>query len=594
MKSHISWVSASQRRLEKQVLSEFSLRDVRGHLDYLTTFFRRAGTDGETKAARYIQSRLEEYGVDTRVHAFDGYVSYPVSAEVEIVSPAHTILPALPRTFIPSTPPEGIAGDLVSVGTGTEDDYRRIDVRGRIALARMGGLEDRVEAARLAQERGALAQVFITMGKSRAILTGQSRYTWGSPTPETLDHLPKIPALSVCREDGELLSDLLKKGPVTLRVKADAWTGYRTVTLPEANLPGAAEPEAFVLLAGHYCSWFTGAVDNAVANSLMLEMVRVLSKHRRHLARGVRFAWWTGHEQGTYAGSTWYADHFWKDLRDHAVAYLVMDGMARIGSSAFEIKNTEEIRAFQETAVKDALGLDVKSRRVPKSGDQSFWGMGLPSFLGRTGFPSERDSANEVGARWYDHTAEDTMDKVDMNLLPVHFRAHTVSTLRLCNSVVLPFEFVTMAREIKRGLTELSDDTPSLPRLTAVLEGVEALERGAEALTQRIEKNLRIFLDIKRTPRVQRKVDAANRGLMGLSRILLPVLSTKAGKYGQDPMGTRYRPVPALQPLKTLRGMDPGTEESKALYTSLVRERNRLSDALHCANELIQKTLSLL
>src|SRR5204862_183970 len=64
----------------------------------------------------------------------------------------------------------------------------------------------------------------------------------------------------------------------------------------------------------------------------ILDMARVLQRHRTELARGVRFAWWPGHSFGRYPGSTWYVDHFWTDLDRHGVAYTNLDGSGRRGS----------------------------------------------------------------------------------------------------------------------------------------------------------------------------------------------------------------------------------------------------------------------
>ncbi|MFC1815448.1 M28 family metallopeptidase [Thermodesulfobacteriota bacterium] len=88
------------------------------------------------------------------------------------------------------------------------------------------------------------------------------------------------------------------------------------------TLKGIREPEKYIVYATHYCSWHKGATDNAVAYSLMLEMARIFSKYREQLGRGIKFAWWTGHSHGTFAGSTWYLDNFWDDIRDKAIAYL--------------------------------------------------------------------------------------------------------------------------------------------------------------------------------------------------------------------------------------------------------------------------------
>jgi hypothetical protein len=397
-----------------------------------------------------------------------------------------------------------------------------------------------------------------------------------------------IPAISICQEDGNYLAELARKGPVTVRLRADAFRGYKKVRLPSGTLTGVREPEKYVLFATHYCSWFIGATDNAVGNSLLLEMARIFSKHRKHLGRGIRFAWWPGHSQASFGGSTWYLDTFWEDVRDNAVAYLTMDGVGRMGSSGFESRNTEEIRRFHEMVIKDVLGLEVKSKRVSKSGDQSFWGMGLPSFTGNTTFTAEQTAAME--GNWYGHTEEDTLDKVDMELITIPFKVNAVSILRLCNNPILPFEFVTVAEAFKTRLNELQEGRKSVLDLTSLMTQVEALKENLETLDKAIEKNLFPHKEKRGDIATESKFKEINTSLMELSRILIPVLSSQAGKYGQDPMGSKFKPIPNLQPLEGMSSMDSNSEKYKALRTSLLRERNRLSDALNLANRVLAHT----
>jgi len=586
MEKHLSWLTDKENELEKKVLAEYSSGEVQKHLEYLATLTRRAGSEDELKAAQYIRSRLEEYGVDAEVHEIDAYIGLPGKAEVEVLSPEFKSFPCLTRTFIPSTSPEGIEAELIYLGKGLEEDYRGVDVHGKIILAEPAYREGRLEVALLAEEKGASAQIHVTPGTSRVMAYGQLRYTWGNPTPDTMDKIPKIPAVSICNEDGKYLAELSKKGRVVVRLKADSWRGYKKIRLPMGFIKGAREPESFVLFGGHYCSWFLGASDNAAANSLILEMARIFSKHRKHLARSIRFAWWGGHEQGTYAGSTWYLDNFWDDIRDHAVAYLVMDGLGRVGASGFEPENTEEIRKFQERVVKDVLGLKVESKRVGKVGDQSFWGMGLPSVTGKPTFTGDK-----TAALWYSHTAEDTLDKVDVELIKIPFKVYGVSILRLCNSPVLPFEFVTVAELFQKSLDELEKESKSLLNLTSVIAQAGELKKKAGALNKAIGRNLSNFEKKGSDKGLKNKFKEVNACLTELSRVLSPVLSSKMGKYGQDPIGTKFKPIPTLQPVRKLNSMDSNGEEYKALYTSLVRERNKVADTLKLANRILDHTL---
>jgi len=590
MEKHIFWSGTQERGLEEKILADYSEEAVRKHLEYLTAFARRAGTKDELKAANYIKSRLDESGVETEIHEFDAYISLPGEAALEVLSPIRRSFACLPGVFITPTPPEGLKAELVCLEGEGERKKEIPDIENKVVLI-SGTKESRRKTIRLAQAKKAIAQVLVTPGKTGAISIHQPRSVWGSPTPETLHDILKAPALSISNEDGNYLKQLTQKGPVVVRLKAEAWCGYKKVRLPVGHIRGMSNPDQYVLVGGHYCSWFTSATDNAVSNALMLEMARIFSKYKKRLKRGVRFCWWTGHEQGTFAGSTWYADHFWDDIRDHSIAYLAMDGLGRKGSAGFEAKNTKEIRKFQERVIKEVLGLKIKSGNISKGGDQSFLGIGIPSFVGKTGF--DQAPQGDEDPVWYSHTAEDTLDKVDVKLIEIPFKVHAVSILRLCNSPVLPFEFVSQVKELKEELKSLKVRGPSLLGLNSLIIRAKEVEKKTKALDAMIVKTLST-LDKKSPPKERNpQFEKINTCLMELSRILLPAFSTKAGKYGQDPVGTKINTIPTFQPLEKLNKSKDSPEAYQALLTSLLRERNKLSDGLNSANHLLEDTVGI-
>ncbi len=594
MEKHISYAGAKEKELEKRILQEYAGEEVRKHLEYFTTLIRRAGTDEERQAAAYIADKLADYGLEREIYEFDAFINHPGKAELKILAPLHANLPCLPCIFVAPTPPEGLEGELIFLGKGTARDYEAADVRGKIVLIAPEEMDGQLAAARLGEERGAIAQIHITRGRPRTIAMGQFRQTWGNPTPDTVAKLPRTPAVSLCQEDGQHLTELVGQDRLRVQLQVDSWRGYRKVRLPVGFLPGASEPDKFVLLAGHYCSWFTGATDNAAANALMLEMARIFAKHRKNLARGIRFAWWTGHEQGLYAGSTWYLDNFWDDLRDHAVAYLVMDGLGRAGASGFEGRNTEEARKFQESLITEILGRSDGSKRVPKFGDQSFWGLGLPSLTGRPGFTAAQAAQMGMDPIWYGHSEEDTLDKVDLDLLPLPFKIYMTALLRLCNNPVLPFEFVTLLELFVKVLRDLQDKGGADLDLTSLITQAKILQEKAEALNKNLAKILFKDQEMRTDPGGSGQCREINACFMELSRILLPALASQAGKYGQDPMGAGFTPLPALQTMAQLPRLDRASEAYRALHTSLVRERNRLSDVFRAAQGILDYTLKRL
>jgi hypothetical protein len=117
----------------------------------------------------------------------------------------------------------------------------------------------------------------------------------------------------------------------------------------------------------------------------------------------------------------------------------------------------------------------------------------------------------------------------------------------------------------------------------------------AKAYRQRALK-LRQLTDALSKGNPARKMKAiakANECLMQISRIITPVVSTVRGKYGQDTYGLSAlsQPIPVLESVKDYLKYPAESAERKLLMTRLVREKNKVFDALRGVVELIDRTL---
>ena len=57
----------------------------------------------------------------------------------------------------------------------------------------------------------------------------------------------------------------------------------------------------------------------------MMEIARVFQENQEHLERSVVLAWWSGHSDARYSGSTWHYDHHWEDLKEIVWTHINMD-----------------------------------------------------------------------------------------------------------------------------------------------------------------------------------------------------------------------------------------------------------------------------
>jgi len=300
---------------EASWLSEVKAAELERHAREIVRHVRPSGSPGELAAIDYIVAALRADGIPVSVHEFSAYVSDPVSASFRLEAPETRDFPALTQAFSASTGASGVSGEIVDVGKGAPSDYARADVRGKLILA--DGLAD-PEGVQAAQNADAIGAVFAaTADRVNEMTVGP---IWGTPSPEDAQLLPRIGSVAVSREAGAEIRRMLRSGAVRARIRTEVAAGFKTLRLPVATITSPRDPDGFVLLGGHIDAWHHGGTDEGASNAAMLEIARIFHRHRDALERGLEVAWWPGHSNGRYAGSTWYADRFWTELRDGALA----------------------------------------------------------------------------------------------------------------------------------------------------------------------------------------------------------------------------------------------------------------------------------
>lgn len=556
------------------------------HLAYFATVDRTSGTTGEREAVNYLCDTLAREGVRTEVREFTGYISWPGPATLEILAPEKIAIPCRTRSFGRSTTPEGVELDLVFVDVAKQLErgamifshrsnaaaYGERDVRGAAVITPDGG----PDGVRRAEERGAAAHIHIWTSDEPHIHEMIVTPIWGTPTPESAGSLPGIPALSVTNEDGERLRALCAAGPVRARLVAEVTTGWQPQPVTLAFIPGKSDD--YLLVGAHIDSWYVGVTDNATGNAALLEMARVLNAHRDALQRGIVFAWWPGHSTGRYAGSTWFADSSFADLRAHCIGYLNIDSPGCRGATVWDCRYVMgEAERFMETIVKEMTGQPANPRRPLKAGDQSFWGVGVTSLGAFRMLPTDHPDRKAVGGSgggWWWHTAEDTLDKADAEVLRGDTALYAAIAARLTTDPVLPYTFEAVARDFATRLGEIAEETGDRFDLAPAREAAARFGAAAEQLEQ-----MRQQVASSGGAEQRRALDA---GLLRLSRILNPALYTMSGAYDQDP-ALQVPLLPGLSRAAALRTMDPASDAARFLITRLTRERNRVVDALEAA-----------
>jgi N-acetylated-alpha-linked acidic dipeptidase len=582
---------------ERELREAIDPSELQRHLEVFNTLQRLDGTEDERKSVEYIADEMRKVGVECDVLEYETFVSRPGPGRLQVISPEQLELPTRTRAFSPSTSPGGLEVELAWVASestgkdkmifthhGREEDFKGLDLRGKAVLTTGG----RPDGVMYAQQAGAVALIDVWPSDEEVLHEMTVSSIWGTPTTDSASRLVQIPVLSVRHRDGQRLRQMLENGPVKVRLEGEVFSGPERINHPVASIPGT-EAGRFLLMGAHIDSWYEGVTDNGTANAVLLEVARVLATRRERLRRGVRFGWWSGHSQGRYAGSAWYADAFWEDLHRGCVGYLNIDGPGCRGASEFDCRYTmAEAQSMIERTVDDLIHKPANVRRPFKAADQSFWGLGVTSFSVYRMLPQDHPDRAIVGGcsgAWWWHSPEDLIDKVDLDLLASDTQIYAALVARVCGERVLPFEVAPIAADFVAKLSELQEASQGGLDLSRGIERARALEGKAQELDR---ARGRLAEGSDDPPAGTHKAR-----LMRITRILNPVLYTEAGEFDHDP-AIQLPMLPGLRRSKNLPDHAPGTNERLFMETALLRQRNRVDYALLEANEAVEEVLARL
>jgi Zn-dependent M28 family amino/carboxypeptidase len=235
----------------------------------------------------------------------------------------------------------------------------------------------------------------------------------------TFDVTKAVPTVVMRNEDFGRLARLMGDGlavqlelNIVNRTYPEGATQYNFV----AEIPGTDKAQEVVMLGGHLDSWHsaTGATDNAIGATTMLEAIRILHAIGVHPRRTIRVALWSGEEQGLLGSQAYVKDHFGsfeeqKPEYARFAGYFNIDsgtGRAR-GMTVFGPPDAARIlrdatRGFETNGFFGATS--TTSRRRGGSDHTSFNEIGLP------GIGVQQDPIEYNSATW--HTNLDTYERI--------------------------------------------------------------------------------------------------------------------------------------------------------------------------------------
>lgn len=371
--------------------------------------YRFVGTEGDRKSIEFMKKQFKSYGLDVKELPIRVPTFEDEKPQLKILATGEE-LECIAPLFSPSTPSGGLEADLVLVGDGTEEDYRRVNVRGKIVVLPettlgfskfwLGTFVER------AAQAGAVGMVIIHPMPWPYRMTMEA----GNSNPEKRFCEQKLPAVCISAINGFKLMQAIGKGEARVRLEAKTMIEERDSVIISAFHWGTEYPEERVGILAHRDSAIAvGANDNGSGSGTILELARVLSQTKPK--RSFEFISSTA-EDGATIGAYKYCEVHKENLTKNMRALIDIDMLSGAGVvKQIEVghwPDTEPIKhpdwlmeMLDEVAADLGYGFGRMSTGwgVPEEG--RFINIGVPA----TVFWGDDDP--------YYHSIHDTVDKVN-------------------------------------------------------------------------------------------------------------------------------------------------------------------------------------
>ena len=499
-------LNESQRKLIKLL----SLKEA---LDDINSLFnigeRAAGTPGEFRAVKLIESRFREIGLkNVHLEPFKTVTSNHELSELELLEPIRKKISS-GRCFGTKHPgfatsAEGITGAIVDVGFGTLRDFKRmkhegVNFKGKIVLIEVNEKLFHVGAwapVAQAQEFEASAAILTSVVFERDILRNYS-------TPDA-----SIPVISIPYIEAQTIRRLLREEEVKANLKNTVELDVESTSHNVVGeLPGHKYPDQIIVLTAHHDSWYGAANDDACGVAVLIGAAEVLATNYKN-ARTIKFVTCGGEEftiepgvedifwglAGSYAYTKQHANEL-----DKIVANINLDGFA-YGSSS-NITLTPELESLMNKLIEEFEAEAIyEVEGPPDTGLDQWW------FV-RHGVPSVSINPKMDQYMKIYHSSRDTPELINADLMRNALKMTLALILKLDSPQLLPYDFTSTAKNLRRALSERS------AKLEDVIDLGELIDNATnfKVVATRLQKKSSALKQKKLTKEIVSSVNSVQR-----------------------------------------------------------------------------------
>jgi len=401
-------------------------------------------------AAEWVRDRFAEWGLaDARLEPFEFGRGWSLEKlSLEMTSPRYMPLIGYPDAWSPSVEGvlegrvvylgnlslaqiEAMAGDLegaIVFTNGQQTEFRDFDrpQPGLGELVRTGnppGISSNAPASMreirpILESAGAAVRVRPTIYRDGTVGGTGNRTTSESD----------VPSLTLSAEQYNMIARLSERGvPVTLRIELRTAYDSDTDTYNVlADIPGT-DPEVgeeVVLVGAHLDSWHTavGATDNGDGALAVIEAARILAALDAQPRRTIRFALWSGEEQGLLGARAYIEEHLRTEEQRASLQVYLNDDPGSGRSLGFYMESNDAAKELFDAWLEPLSDLGV-TMNVPmpigSTDHVPFDREGLPAFNVIKDFESYDERTRHTNADYPDRMTEEEL--IQQSVFLAHF-----------------------------------------------------------------------------------------------------------------------------------------------------------------------------
>ncbi len=463
--SFIGSVFAQQTDVQK-VESTVSKSEIEGHIYFLASDElkgRQTGSPENKIAALYLANMLRSYGVKP-IPETDSYLQTVELKKTSGASKAILKIGNFELSKVASITKTNTnyKGKAVFVNYGLEEDYKKVDVKGKYVFTYVGTKDNNdmryafsliPKKTELAKKNGALGIIEISNIDDN--IWGRVDHYFNGDQMKVSDKESASDdnfAYLLVNDNKEQISEVLKsKNETDVEVTVE---GIQKSTIYSQNVVGVIEgtdaklKNEYIIYSAHYDhvgigkpvendSIYNGARDNAVGTVTVLSAAKNIAKYPTK--RSALFILFTGEEKGLL-GSEWYVEHPVVPL-DKMVYCFNSDNGGYNDTSLATIIGLNRTTAKEDIISSvAAFGLKAIDDPAPEQGlfDRSdnvnFAAKGIPAPTFSLGFTAFDEEITK-----YYHQVTDNPDSVDYDYLFKFFKSYVLACRKIADNPKTPF-----------------------------------------------------------------------------------------------------------------------------------------------------------